>query len=39
MSPAKDTRATVILAMRYRDAVKATDWLCEACGGKASRAP
>ena len=29
---AKDTRATVIPAMRYRDAPAAIEWLCEAFG-------
>ena len=29
---AKDTRATMIPAIRYRDAAAAIDWLCEAFG-------
>jgi len=29
-SPAKQTRATVIPAMRYHDAPKAIEWLCQA---------
>ncbi len=31
-SLAKDTKATMIPAIRYRDAVAAIDWLCEAFG-------
>ncbi len=31
-SPAKNTRATVIPALRYHDAPKAIDWLCAAFG-------
>ena len=31
-SLAKDTRATIIPAVRYRDAAAAIDWLCEAFG-------
>jgi uncharacterized glyoxalase superfamily protein PhnB len=31
-SPAKNTRTTVIPAMRYKDAPKAIEWLCEAFG-------
>ena len=29
---AKDTRATIIPGLRYKDAPKAIDWLCEAFG-------
>ncbi len=31
-SLAKDTKATMIPAIRYRDAAAAIDWLCEAFG-------
>jgi uncharacterized glyoxalase superfamily protein PhnB len=31
-SPAKDTRATIIPCLRYRDAPKAIEWLCRTCG-------
>ena len=31
-SLAKDTTATIILSLRYRDAPAAIDWLCEAFG-------
>lgn len=31
-SLAKDTRATIVPALRYNDAAKAIDWLCEAFG-------
>ncbi len=31
-SPAKQTRATVIPAMRYHDAPAAIEWLCKAFG-------
>jgi len=31
-TPAKNTRATVIPALRYRDAKAAIDWLCRAFG-------
>jgi uncharacterized glyoxalase superfamily protein PhnB len=32
MSLAKDTRATIIPTMRYRDAAAAVTWLCDALG-------
>ena len=31
-SPAKNTTATVIPSLRYRDALAAIDWLCRAFG-------
>ena len=31
-SPAKDTRATIIPCLRYRDAPKAIEWLCRTFG-------
>jgi uncharacterized glyoxalase superfamily protein PhnB len=32
MSAAKETKCTVIPALRYRDAAAAIDWLCRAFG-------
>ena len=31
-TPARDTTATIIPTLRYRDAAAAIDWLCEAFG-------
>jgi uncharacterized glyoxalase superfamily protein PhnB len=31
-SPAKDTRASIIPCLRYRDAAKAIEWLCRTFG-------